>query len=94
MTPDDQTGSAYTRQREGGRPESPPEPEGIFRARPARFELATSRSGSARSQAHTANGGGESTAPALRRRRSLATHRPKPGEILPARPRQRKGAAS
>ena len=62
-----------------------------------RFEVeaaraALSRYGSNRSDAHTANGGGASVLPTPRRRRSLASHRPEPGSILPVRPRQRKAA--
>lgn len=49
---------------------------------------------SKRSQAQPPSTGGPSASPAPRRRRSLATGRPKPGSMLPARPRQSKGATS
>jgi hypothetical protein len=64
-----------------------------------RFDVERARAalasyGSERSQAPIASAGAKSGAPAPRRRGSLATRRPKPGAILPPRPRRRKAAGS
>lgn len=50
--------------------------------------------GSERSQPQTPSVGAASAPRGPRRRRSLATDRPQPGSILPARPRRRREAAS
>jgi hypothetical protein len=54
---------------------------------PATARAALSRYVSEQSLADSPSVGGEPAPPAPRRRRSLATHRPQPGSILPSRPR-------
>jgi len=64
-----------------------------------RFDEETARAALSRytsetSQGHTPSADGTSEAPAPRSRRSLASRRPKPSEILPSRPRETAERAS
>lgn len=63
-------------------------PRARLRFDPIAARDALSRYGSERSQPQNPSARAESERPWVPRRRSLATHRPQPGSILPSRPRK------